>query len=117
MLFRSSWLAASWIAADPDVIAVLARVALVYVAADAVMSPESRWRPFVAAAFGLVFGIDFASNQGSIVYAIGIELAQLAIVLIGFPTIVSISRRLGATRYRRVALPGLALAVAALGTL
>lgn len=113
----ASWCASSWIAADADLVGVLARVSLVYVAIDVIVSPDSRWRPFGAGAFGLVFGIDFAADHGAIIYTLGVELAQLAVVLFGFPAVVSFSRQLGAIRYRRFALPGLALVVAALGTL
>src|SRR5262249_22288393 len=96
--------------ADASVVSTLAALSVAFVAVDGVVRPDARWRPLAAAGFGLVHGLAFAGHA-SLVYAAGLELSQLAIVLIAFPVITTLARRVGALRYRRVALPAISTAI------
>jgi len=100
-----SWLAAGWIHADHGVVAVLAALSIVYLAVEDIVTPDARWRLAAVTAFGSVFGLAFAAYEATAAYVIGLELAQLAIVLISLPLVITLARLVGAPRYRRLALP------------
>jgi hypothetical protein len=110
-----TWLAADWIHADDRVIAVLAALSIVYLAVEDIATPDARWRLPAVTAFGAVFGLAFASHAPTAAYVVGLELGQLAIVLIALPLVIALARFVGAARYRRIALPIVAIAVAILG--
>jgi hypothetical protein len=111
----ATWLAADWIVADARVVAALAALSIVYLAVEDIVTPDARWRLLAATAFGSVFGVAFAQHAPSPAYVIGVELAQLAIVLIALPLVITLARVVGAPRYRRIALPIVATIIAIIG--
>lgn len=112
-----------WVRVDPRVTESIIALSIVVVGAENVLREEVRWRIVTATLFGLVHGFGFASvlaetelpRRGAVsallAFNVGIELAQLGIVLVVFPLLA-----LGARKpwYGRYLLRPVSLAVAAL---
>ena len=111
----ATWLAADWIVADDRVVTTLAALSIVYLAVEDIATPDARWRLPAVTAFGAVFGLAFAEHAPGPAYVVGLELAQLAMVLIALPLVITLARAIGAPRYRRIALPIVATIVAIVG--
>jgi len=101
-------------------------LSIVYVAIENIVKPESRHRAVVTFAFGLLHGMGFASmlqvllpDEGLVVpvlaFNLGVELGQLALVVVSLPLLLGVVRAAGAARYRRVIMPALCVLIAALG--
>jgi hypothetical protein len=101
-------------------------VTIIYTAIEDVAWPDVRWRFFLAFGFGLVHGLGFASVLGELLpptdivaplllFNLGIEMGQLAIVLIALPVLYALAIAIGAERYRRIAMPALAMLIFAFG--
>jgi hypothetical protein len=101
-------------------------VTIVYTAVEDVVWPDARWRFFLAFGFGLVHGLGFASVLGELLpptdivaplllFNLGIEMGQLAIVLIALPLLYALALAIGAARYRRIAMPALATLIFGFG--
>jgi hypothetical protein len=94
-------------------------LSIVFTAVADVIRPEARWRLATAFGFGLMHGLGFARMlaellpPGDVVvpllcFNVGVELAQLSIVIVAVPSAWFLARSLGAPRYRAIALPALA---------
>lgn len=123
------------IAASLDLIVLSSRLvesiiaaSIVYVAVENIVYPQAQRRPLVTFAFGLVHGLGFASMlkvllpDGNVVppllmFNVGVELGQLAVVALVLPVLHLIAARLGAARYRRWLVPTWSAALAALGAI
>ncbi|HUQ01341.1 MAG TPA: HupE/UreJ family protein [Kofleriaceae bacterium] len=92
---------------------------IVFTAVADILRPEARWRLATAFGFGLMHGLGFARMlaellpPGDIIvpllcFNLGVEIAQLAVVVVAVPTAWVLARFIGAPRYRTVALPALA---------
>ncbi|HEY4239728.1 MAG TPA: HupE/UreJ family protein [Kofleriaceae bacterium] len=103
-------------------------VSILYTAIEDIIRPDVRWRFVLTFAFGLVHGLGFASVLRELLppdhviapllcFNLGVELGQLAIVLVALPLFWLACRELGAARYRRTVLPVLAGAIAALAVM
>ena len=98
-----------WIVLPSQLVASAIAVSIVYTAAEDVARPDARSRFALAAGFGLVHGLGFASSPAAarspVGFLVGIELGQLAIVAVALPILYAIASELGAERYRRVLVP------------
>lgn len=109
------------VALAPSLLAALTALSAVYAAIEDVAQPDARRRIALAAGFGVVHGLAFAlaapAVPGALAsYTVGLELGQLMIASIALPVLYAAARALGATRYRRIALPlAAAILVAAAG--
>lgn len=103
-------------------------LSIVFTAVADVMRPEARWRLATAFGFGLMHGLGFARMlaellpPGDVVvpllcFNVGVELAQLAIVVLAVPSAWLLARAVGAPRYRAVALPALAAPLVVFGAI
>jgi hypothetical protein len=103
-------------------------LSIVFTAVADVIRPEARWRLATAFGFGLMHGLGFARMlaellpPGDVVvpllcFNVGVELAQLSIVIVAVPSAWLAARALGAPRYRAVALPALAAPLVIFGVI
>ncbi len=103
-------------------------MSIAYTAIENIVRPDVRWRFALTFAFGLVHGLGFASvlaerlPPGDVIvpllaFNVGVELGQFAIVLVALPLFAGLARLVGAARYRRIAMPVLSGAIAALGAI
>jgi hypothetical protein len=111
---------------EPRLTESVIALSIVLVGVENVLREEVRFRALTAAAFGLVHGFGFASvlartelpRRGAIgallSFNLGIELAQLAIVLACFPVLALLARRTG---YRTRLLVPVSAGIALLGAL
>jgi hypothetical protein len=101
-------------------------LSIAYTAAEDIVRPDVRWRFPLVFAFGLVHGLGFASMLAALLpptdvvvplllFNLGVELGQLAIVAVALPVLAWIARAVGATRYRRSVMPALAAVIVAAG--
>jgi len=112
-----------WIRVDSRLTESIIALSIVVVGLENVLRNEVRWRVVTATLFGLVHGFGFASvlaetelpRRGAVFallsFNVGIELAQLAIVLLTFPLLAFAARK---PWYARVVLRPASIAVAAL---
>ena len=120
--------ALGWINLPSRLVETVIAASIVFVAIDNVIRVDPPHRYLVTFVFGLVHGLGFASmlrpllpDEAVVVplfaFNLGVEVGQLALVAIGLPLLLLACRAAGIERYRRVVLPLLALALAALGTI
>jgi hypothetical protein len=106
----------------------LIAVSIAYTAAEDVINPAVRWRFWLTFAFGLVHGLGFAGQLAILLpptdvvapllcFNLGVELGQLSIVAVALPVLFVLVRKIGAARYRRIALPILAAPIFLVGVL
>lgn len=99
---------------------------IAYTAVEDVVRPDTRWRVLLTLGFGLIHGLGFAGVLAELLppddvvapllwFNLGVEVGQLAIVLVVLPLLHLAIGALGAARYRRFALPALATPLALLG--
>jgi hydrogenase/urease accessory protein HupE len=96
-----------WLILSTRVVESVIALSVVLVGVSNAMQPRARGRPLVAAGFGLVHGLGFAASLGDtelprraavlalLAFNVGIELAQLALVLAVFPVLTYAARRPG----------------------
>jgi len=108
---------------DPRITESIIALSIVVVAVENVLRDEIRWRVVTATLFGLVHGFGFASvlaetelpRRGTVAallsFNVGIELAQLGIVLLVFPPLALAARRLW---YERLVMRPSSILIAAL---
>lgn len=120
--------ALGWVELPAQAVEVAIAASIVWTALAAWLRPDAGGAFAITFAFGLMHGLGFARMltpllpAGDVVvpllcFNLGVELAQLAIVVVVLPTAALAARALGAERYRRWVLPPLALALATLGAL
>ena len=106
----------------------LIAASIVFTAAADIVRPEARWRLATAFGFGLMHGLGFARMLAELLppndiilpllcFNLGVEIAQLTIVIIAVPSAWLVARALGAPRYRTVALPALATPLIIFGSI
>jgi len=111
---------------SPPLVESLIALSIAYTALEDIVRPDVRWRYWLTFGFGLVHGLGFASRLAVqlpphdvvvplVCFNVGVEVGQLAIVVIALPALFFLARRLGGDRYRKIALPILAGAVFLLG--
>lgn len=99
---------------------------IAYTAIENIVKPDVPWRFASTFGFGLVHGLGFASVLAEMLpprdvivpllcFNLGVELGQLTIVLVALPALFLVAHRLGAVRYRRVAMPISSTVIFALG--
>jgi len=108
---------------DPRITESIIALSIVVVAVENVLRDEIRWRVVTATLFGLVHGFGFASvlaetelpRRGAVPallsFNVGIELAQLGIVLLVFPGLALAARKLW---YERVVMRPASILIASL---
>lgn len=112
---------------SPKLVESLIALSIAYTALEDIVRPDVRWRYWLAFGFGLVHGLGFASRLAVqlpprdvvlplVCFNVGVEIGQLAIVVVALPACFALARYLGGDRYRRVALPILAGVIVVLGT-
>ena len=117
-----------WIAIDSRLVESVIAASIVYVAVENMVKPDAGHRNLVTFGFGLIHGMGFASMlaallpPGSVVqplllFNVGVELGQLAIVVVALPLMHAAVRLAGARLYRLVLLPCASGILAALGAL
>ena len=120
--------ALGWVALPARLVEAAIAASIVWTAAEDVARPDARWRFAVTFLFGLMHGLGFARMltpllpPGDVVvpllcFNVGVELAQLAIVVVALPAAALVARAIGAARYRAIALPIAAGALAILGAI
>lgn len=119
--------ALGWVAVPTVVVETAIALSIVWTAIEDVIRPDVRWRFALTFGFGLMHGLGFARMLAVLLppadrivpllaFNVGVELAHLCVITIALPIAWLVARRVGADRYRRVALPIAAAVLAALGT-
>jgi hypothetical protein len=114
--------ALGWVSLPSRLVETLIALSIAYTAAENIVKPDVRWRFALTFAFGLIHGLGFASTLAVqlpprdvvvplIYFNIGVEIGQLAIVLLALPVFYVLAARLGAMRYRRFAMPAVSAAI------
>ncbi len=118
--------ALGWVSLPARVVESAIAASIAWTAATAAIRPGARGGWAVAFGFGLMHGLGFARMltpllpPGDVIvpllcFNVGVELAQLAIVAVALPVTWVLARAIGATAYRRYALPVSAAVLGALG--
>lgn len=108
--------AVGWIALPSRLVESLIAASIVYVAVENVFRPDPPRRYLVTLSFGLMHGLGFASMLRPLlpphdvvipllVFNVGVELGQLAVVAVALPVLSLILWGIGVQGYRRVGLP------------
>jgi hydrogenase/urease accessory protein HupE len=115
-----------WLILSTRVVESVIALSVVLVGLSNALQPHARGRPLVAAGFGLVHGLGFAASLGDtelprraavlalLAFNVGIELAQLAIVVVLYPALAWSARQ---SWYRGALLIPLSAAIAALSAI
>lgn len=115
-----------WIALDSRLVESVIAASIVYVAIENIVHPDPGYRHAVTFVFGLIHGLGFASMlqvllpPGDVLvpllmFNLGVELGQLAIIVVALPLLFTLVRLLGARVYRRAPMPTASAVLAALG--
>ena len=117
-----------WISLPGALVESVIAASIVYVAIEDIFKPDQRYRYVITFAFGLMHGLGFASQLEAylppedvimplVLFNVGVELGQLAIVICVLPLLHAITHVAGATRYRMRLMPAGSIILAILGTL
>lgn len=117
-----------WIALDSRLVECVIAASIVFVAIENILRPDAPHRYLVTFAFGLMHGLGFASMLAELLppsgvvvplllFNAGVELGQLAIVVVLLPLLCLGVRLTGARTYRLVFLPFGSAILATLGAL
>jgi len=118
--------ALGWIALPSRFVESMIAASIVYVAIENLFRPDPPRRYLVTLAFGLMHGLGFAAMLRPLlpphdvvvpllVFNIGVELGQLAIVALTLPLLTLALSILGVETYRRKAMPLASCTIAAMG--
>jgi hypothetical protein len=110
-----------WIRLPGRLVEAVIAFSILYTAIENVVRPDVRWRFALTFGFGLVHGLGFASVLAELLppdhvigpllgFNLGVELGQLAIVVVALPLIWLLARAQG-ERYRRRTMPALSIAI------
>ncbi|MCG8422510.1 MAG: HupE/UreJ family protein [Proteobacteria bacterium] len=117
-----------WISLPGQLVESVIAASIVYVAVENAIVPNPRNRTLITFAFGLVHGLGFASQLDAylppadvvwplLLFNLGVELGQLAIVICVLPLIHAAARISGGERYRNRLVPVSSAVLIALGLL
>ena len=115
-----------WITMDSRVVESVIAASIVYVAIENVIRPGANRRFVLTFAFGLVHGFGFASilrellpSEGVLLpllmFNLGVELGQLAVIVLVMPALQKLVQAMGARPYRRLLMPAISGLLAAIG--
>lgn len=118
--------ALGWIELSSRLVESVIAASIVYVAVENVFRPVPKRRYLVTFSFGLMHGLGFAAMLRPLlppdatvlpllVFNLGVELGQLAVVCMSLPLILLLLRRMALATYCRLVLPGAALALSLVG--
>jgi hydrogenase/urease accessory protein HupE len=118
--------ALGWFELPGRLVESIIAASIVYVAIENVVRPDPPRRFVVTFVFGLIHGLGFASMLRPLLppeqvvgpllaFNVGVELGQLAIVVVLLPLLFGLTRLIGADRYRRFVLPTGAALLSAIG--
>lgn len=118
--------ALGWVSLPAQLVECAIAASIAWTAAAAAIRPGARGGWAVAFGFGLMHGLGFARMltpllpPGDVIvpllcFNVGVELAQLTIVVVALPLTWLLARAIGAAAYRRYALPALAAVLGGLG--
>jgi hypothetical protein len=119
--------ALGWVELPRRLVESVIAASILYVAIENVVRPDPRHRLVITFVFGLVHGLGIAAELAPalppdgilvplLIFNLGVELGQLAIVVVALPLLLTLVRVLGPTAYRRHVVLGGALAIGALAT-
>ncbi len=120
--------ALGWISLPNRFVESMIAASIVYVAVENALRPDPPRRALVTLLFGFMHGLGFASMLRPLlpaedvvlpllVFNLGVEVGQLAIVAIALPILWGAIAMLGASRYRRIIIPITSVLLAIAGTL
>jgi hydrogenase/urease accessory protein HupE len=120
--------ALGWIELSSRLVESVIAASIIYVAVENVVRPDPPHRFLVTFAFGLIHGLGFASMLRPLLppedvvvplllFNVGVELGQLALVCLALPLLYGLARLIGAEKYRRYVLVGGALGLGLMGAL
>lgn len=120
--------ALGWISLPSRFVESIIAASIVYVAVENVLRPDPPHRPLVTLFFGFMHGLGFASMLRPLlppedvvlpllVFNLGVEVGQLAVVTIALPIFWGLIVMLGASRYRRIVIPVTSAVLAVAGVL
>lgn len=117
-----------WITLDARLVECVIAASIVFVAVENILRPDAPHRSLITFGFGLMHGLGFASMLAELLppsgvvaplllFNAGVELGQLAIVVVLLPLLALCVRLTGARTYRLVLLPFGSAVLATLGAL
>lgn len=118
--------ALGWFELSSRFVESMIAASIIYVAIENILRPDPKHRALITFAFGLMHGLGFAAMLRPLlppdetvlpllVFNVGVELGQLAIVAVALPALYLAIRAVKATHYRRFILPVGCTALSALG--
>lgn len=110
-----------WVHLPGRLVEAVIAFSILYTAIENIVRPDVRWRFVLTFGFGLVHGLGFASVLAELLppdhvigpllgFNLGVELGQLAIVVVALPLIWLLARAQG-ERYRRRTMPALSIGI------
>ncbi len=120
--------ALGWVSLPSQFVESMIAASIVYVAIENVFRPDPPRRYLVTLLFGLMHGLGFASMLRPLlspedlvvpllVFNLGVEVGQLAVVVLALPLVLVLVRALGARRYARLVVPMTSAALSIAGLL
>lgn len=118
--------ALGWFALPSRFVESAIAASIVYVAIENVVRPDPPRRYAITFGFGLVHGLGFAAMLSPLLppegvifplltFNLGVEIGQLAIVLVAMPVLWMLASKIGANTYRRYVLPTAGAVLASVG--
>ena len=120
--------ALGWVTLPSRFVESMIAASIVFVAVENLLRPDPPHRPWVTLLFGLMHGLGFASMLRPLlpaedvvvpllIFNLGVEVGQLAIVAVALPVFWGLIAMLGASRYRRTIIPMTSFVLAIAGLL
>jgi hydrogenase/urease accessory protein HupE len=120
--------ALGWIDLPGRLVESVIAASIIYIAVENAVRPDPPRRYLLTFAFGLIHGLGFAAMLRPLLppsdlvaplllFNVGVELGQLAVVLALLPLLYGLARLIGPPRYRRWILGGGAIVLGAMGTI
>jgi hypothetical protein len=118
--------ALDWVAAPARLVESAIALSIAYTAIENIVRPDASWRFALTFGFGLLHGLGFARMLELppddvvvplLAFNVGVELGQLAVVVLILPLAWALAGVIGGERYRRIALPAASAVLASLGLL
>ena len=120
--------ALGWVELPSRFVESMIAASIVYVAIENLVNPDPPWRVLIGFGFGLMHGMGFAAMLRPLlppedtvlpllVFNLGVEVGQMAIVCLALPVLYIVIHRLGPARYRDRVLPVSCVALSLMGLL